>query len=113
MMELLSLMWKQLTHNTALAFIAVILISGSNSYVAYESSKTNVNIEAITKAMEDNTAKVVKVSERAEENSRAIAENQKYMLKLQEKIMAKVWEQDLVISDIYKRVIVNPEKSDK
>tara|TARA_R110000803_G_scaffold13482_2_gene37884 strand:- start:3620 stop:3961 length:342 start_codon:yes stop_codon:yes gene_type:complete len=103
-MEFLAIMWKQLTHNTALAFIAVLLISGSNSFVAYESSKTNVNIEAITRAMENNTAEVVKVSEKAEENSRAIANNQKYMLELQAKILEKDWVQDQVLSDMYKAI---------
>ncbi len=103
MMELLAMMWKQLTHNTALAFIAVILISGSNSYVAYESSRTNINIESITKAMAE-------ISERSEENSGMIADTQKDMLALQEKLLAKEWEQDKVIADMYRKVLHNSAK---
>lgn len=102
MTELLAMMWKQLTHNTALAFLAVILIAGSNSFVAYESSQSNINLQASTAAMESNTAEMVKISHKTEENSRLIAQNQRDMLNLQKALFDKDWEQDKVIAQIYR-----------
>ena len=102
MMDLLNLMWKQLTHNTALAFIAVILISGSNSYVAYESSRTNVNIEKLTET-------IAEVSDRSERNSQMIAKTQRDLLNLQEKFLSKDWEQDKIIAEMYRNVLKNSD----
>ena len=107
MMELLAIMWKQLTHNTALAFLAVLLISGSNSYVALESSKANINLEAITAAMEATTSEMVKISHRAEDNSKMIAKTQRDMLELQNALFDKDWEQDKVIAQIYQDMLPN------
>lgn len=95
MMELLALMWKQLTHNTALAFMAVLLISGSNSYVALESSRTNHNVEITNKTM-------LAISDRSEKNSQVIAKTQRDMLNLQEKLFNRDYEQDKVIAQIYR-----------
>jgi len=98
MMELLAMMWKQLTHNTALAFIAVVLISGSNSYVALESSRTNHNVEATNRTM-------VAISERSESNSQILAKTQRDMLNLQEKLFNRDYEQDKVIAQIYRDIL--------
>jgi GTPase Era involved in 16S rRNA processing len=95
MMELLAMMWKQLTNNTALAFIAVVLISGSNSYVALESSRTNNNLETTNKTM-------VAISKRSESNSQILAKTQRDMLNLQEKLFNRDYEQDKVIAQIYR-----------
>ena len=113
MMELLAIMWKQLTHNTALAFIAVLLISGSNSYVAYESSRTNINLEAITDTMKTNTTKMVSIAERGEENSKVIADTQRRMVDFQEKIFKKDWEQDKIIAEMYRNVNINAHEAEK
>ena len=106
MLELLALMWSQLKNNTALAFIAVILIAGSNSFVAYESSRTNINIEKITNTMAD-------ISKRSAENSKMIAKTQRDMLTLQKQLFDKDWEQDKVISQIYRDMLKTDGRVDQ
>ena len=98
MMELFTYMWSQIKHNTSLAFIAVVLISGSNSFVAYQSSRTNLNIENITKVMSG-------ISKVSAENSRLIANTQRDMLALQKQLFDKDWEQDKVIAQIYRDML--------
>lgn len=105
MTELLAMLWKQLTQNTVLAFLAVLLISGSNSYVALESSRTNANIENLTNTM-------MQISSRSEENSYMIAETQKDMLQLQKKVLERVWEQNKVISQINRNTALMSSKKD-
>lgn len=106
MMELLTLMWAQLKHNTVLAFFAVLMIAGSNSFVAYESSRTNVNIEKITSSMKEITLK-------SEDNSKQIVKTQRDILALQEKMFTKDWEQDKVISKLYQDILENDNRIDR